>query len=79
MGNSKKKSIYFGGKLWCSFFGHQFITSKEITNHFKEYTCSHCQLQLTNDEKGQKVFLTPELKAINETLELFYQKRHHLV
>jgi hypothetical protein len=34
---------------------------------------------LTNDEKGKKIFLTPELKDINETLGNFYKRRHHLV
>ena len=67
------------GKVWCAVFGHQFLTTRNITNHFKEYRCSKCRLELTNDENGQKVFLTPEHKAINETLVLFYQKRHHLV
>lgn len=79
MSNSKNKHITFGGKLWCSVFGHQLITSRNITNHFKEYKCSKCNLELTNDEKGRKIYLTPELKDINETLVRFYRKRHHLV
>lgn len=79
MSDSKNKHVTFGGKLWCSVFGHRFITSRTITNHFKEYKCSKCNLELTNDEKGHKIYLTPELKDINETLVRFYQKRHHLV
>ena len=79
MENSKNEQVFFGRKLWCSFFGHQFVTTRNVTNHFKEYKCSKCNLELTNDEKGHKIFLTPELKDINETLVLFYQKRHHLV
>jgi len=79
MQTTKTKPVQFGGKVWCSFFGHQFVTSRNITGHFKEYKCSHCQLELTNDEKGRRIFLTPELRDINETLGLFYQKRHHLV
>jgi len=31
---------------------------------------------LTNDLKGHKTFLTPELKDINETLNSLYKKRH---
>lgn len=79
MVNSTSKSNYFGGKVWCSLFGHQYVITKDVTNHFKEYTCRHCQLQLTNDVRGHKIFLTPEYKAINETLALFYQKKHHLL
>jgi hypothetical protein len=79
MKNSKIKPVFFGGKVWCSLFGHQFITTRAITNHFKEFKCCNCHLELTNDEKGQKISLTPEHRDINETLVHFYQKRHHLV
>ncbi len=79
MGNSKNKTASFGNKVWCIFFGHHFITSRNVTNHFKEFKCKHCQLEVTNDEKGHKTNLTPELRDINETLFHFYQKRHHLV
>jgi hypothetical protein len=68
----------FRGRMWCSLFGHQFVTTRNVTNHFKEYQCSGCGLELTNDEMGRKISLTPEHRAINETLVLFYQKRHHL-
>ncbi len=72
------KSVFFSSKMRCSFFGHQIITTKNITQHFKEYKCSVCQLELTNDEKGRKITLTQERKDINQTLALFYQKRNHL-
>jgi hypothetical protein len=45
-------------KLYCSLFGHKIITQREITNHLKEYKCTVCQLELTNDESGNKTFLT---------------------
>jgi hypothetical protein len=79
MSNSKTKTVFIWRKLWCCFFGHRFVTTRNITNHFKEYKCCTCKLELTNDEKGRKIFLTPELKDINQTLEHFYQKKHHLV
>jgi hypothetical protein len=78
MKNSKHNQITFGGKVWCSLFGHRFVTTRNVTNHFKEYKCCTCNLELTNDEKGHKIFLTPELKDINETLVNFYQRKHHL-
>ena len=63
-------------KILCSFFGHKIITTRNVTNHFKEFKCSVCGLELTNDLKGHKTFLTPELKEINETLINLYQKRN---
>jgi hypothetical protein len=78
MTNATYKPLLFRGRMWCSLFGHHFVTTRNVTNHFKEYQCSCCGLELTNDEKGHKISLTPEHKAINETLVLFYQKRHHL-
>ncbi|MEL1241938.1 hypothetical protein [Flavobacterium flavipallidum] len=51
------------------------ITSRNITNHLKEYKCSVCQMELTNNEEGAITSLTPELKEINEALVHFYQKK----
>lgn len=63
-------------KILCSFFGHKIVTTRNVTNHFREYKCSVCGLELTNDLKGHKTYLTPELKDINETLNSLYKKRH---
>lgn len=79
MATQKPKNLLLGNKLWCSLFGHHIVTTRNVTNHFKEYECSVCRLELTNDEKGRKIFMTPELKDINETLVNLYQRRHHLV
>jgi hypothetical protein len=69
------KEKFLNKKILCSLFGHRFITTRNITNHFKEFKCTICHLELTNDENGQKTFLTPELKKINETLNRFYKKK----
>lgn len=74
-----KKPHLFGGRVWCNLFGHHFETSRNITNHFKEYKCAVCQMELTNDEHGHKISLTPQHRIINDTLIHFYQKRHPLV
>ena len=66
----------FSSKILCSFFGHKITTTRSITNHFKEYKCSVCGLELTNDIKGHKIFLTPQLKDINELLISVYKKKH---
>jgi hypothetical protein len=75
----KIKEINLSRKFLCSFFGHKIVTTRNVTNHFKEYKCSCCGLELTTDLKGHKTFLTPELKDINETLMSLYEKRHYAV
>lgn len=79
MQTTTKKSVFQGGKVFCHLFGHHFETSRNITNHFKEYKCSVCQMELTNDEHGHKISLTPQHRLINDTLIHFYQKKYHLV
>ena len=66
----------FGGKVLCSLFGHKFRTTKHITNHFREFECSVCRLQKTNDTAGHLISLTDEHKEINKTLIYIYKKRH---
>lgn len=76
MNTIKISEINFSRKIFCSIIGHKIVTTRNVTNHFKEYKCSCCGLELTTDLKGHKTFLTPELKEINETLISLYQKRH---
>ncbi|MBG6111134.1 hypothetical protein H4V97_000902 [Flavobacterium sp. CG_23.5] len=73
------KEKFLTKKIMCSLFGHKYIVTRIITNHFKEFKCTVCQLELTNDDKGEKTFLTPELKEINETLIGFHNKKLHLI
>jgi len=79
MHNYKINLRVFVQKIWCSLFGHHYVTTRNITNYFKEYECTVCHTELTNDENGHKVCLTPEQKEINETVSLFYKKRHHII
>lgn len=79
MNTAQNREKFFSRKILCSFFGHKIITTRNVTNHFKEFKCSVCGLELTNDLKGHKTFLTPELKEINETLIRLYQKRNFSV
>ncbi|RVT77385.1 hypothetical protein EOD40_06130 [Flavobacterium sufflavum] len=69
------KKLITSKKFLCSIFGHNIVTSKEITNNLKEYKCTVCKMELTNDEKGGITFLTPELKEINKALDTFCQKK----
>lgn len=61
--------------LYCSFFGHQYEVSKNITYHVKEYKCSHCSAQLTTNGKGNLTPLTPKFKEINSVLERIHNRR----
>ncbi|MFV8336239.1 hypothetical protein ACNQF7_09155 [Flavobacterium sp. RSP29] len=79
MNTTEIKEKFLSKQILCSLFGHKIITTRNVTNHFKEFKCTVCQLELTNDEKGKKTFLTPELKEINETLIGFNNKRIHSI
>jgi hypothetical protein len=68
-------SKFVGKKAVCSIFGHQIVTVRNVTNHFKEYECTCCKIELTNDLADRKTFLTPELKEINETLLDHFNRR----
>jgi hypothetical protein len=70
------KENSLAGRLLCSLFGHKFVTTKYITDHFKEFECKVCHLQVTNDDVGRKISLTEEHREINETLINLYQRRH---
>jgi len=63
--------------LLCLFFGHKLTLKRKITNHFEEYECKVCHLELTNDDKGHKTHLTTKLREVNETLFHLHLKRHH--
>ena len=69
-------SKFVDKKTACSIFGHKIMTVRNVTGHFKEYKCTVCEVELTNDLQNRKMFLTPELKAINETLLNHYNRKH---
>jgi len=64
-------------RLYCDIFGHSYQTSRIITSHVKEYTCSCCKHQLTTDGNGKLTELTPKYKEINLILADLYAKRKH--
>ncbi len=61
--------------VYCSFFGHNFKVSKNITYHVKEYTCKNCNSQVTTNGKGGLTQLTPKFKEINSILERIHNRR----
>lgn len=62
----------------CSLLGHRFVETKKINNHFSEFECKTCKMQVTNDIRGQKIRLTSKLKEINETLFYLNLKKQFL-
>jgi hypothetical protein len=71
-----QRKIYLQ-KFICLLFGHKMITTRTITSHIKEYKCTHCDLELTDDVQGHTTFLTAERKEINQSLKDFLQKKTH--
>ncbi|WP_026754545.1 DUF1660 family phage protein [Sediminibacter sp. Hel_I_10] len=73
MKNSTNKS--FTHKLFCDIFGHKYETSKKVTSHVKEYTCTCCKHQLTTNSNGELTELTPKYQEINAILADIYLRR----
>lgn len=74
----KKTTTQHGKKissLFCNFFGHHYVVSKNVTEHIKEYKCIHCAKEVTTDVSGSLSLLTPQMQEINNTLEDMHQKR----
>lgn len=75
MRNSTPNSHFSIAKIYCSLFGHNYITSKQVTHHIKEYTCSHCREQATTNSRGRLEAMTPKLKEINDALAIVHAKK----
>jgi transposase-like protein len=62
-------------QLYCSFFGHDYSVTKNVTYHVKEYTCKKCKEQVTTNGNGKLTLLTPKYKEINAVLERIHNNR----
>ncbi|WP_194767325.1 hypothetical protein [Tamlana sp. I1] len=62
-------------KMYCHFFGHDYVVSKKVTSHVKEYTCKHCKHELTTNSNGKLTELTPKFREINALLERIYNSK----
>ena len=71
----KKNSLK--GRFLCAFFGHKFKTIRFITDHFKEFECRVCHLQVTNEITEHKLTLAEEHREINQTLVRQYVKKNY--
>ena len=59
----------------CLVFGHEYIVTRHVTYHVKEYTCKNCKKQLTTNGNGNLIALTSKFKEINDVLERIHKKR----
>lgn len=62
-------------KIRCALFGHNYVISKQVTHHIKEYTCIHCGEQATTNSRGRLEVMTPKLKEINDALASVHAKK----
>jgi hypothetical protein len=66
-------------RMQCHFLGHQLKTTRNVTNHLREFKCVVCEIELTQDLSGAIIYLSRKQKEINDTLFNLHQKRkHHL-
>ncbi|MBQ0733782.1 hypothetical protein [Aquimarina celericrescens] len=75
MKKSTPNSAFSFSKIYCSLFGHDYVLSKNVTHHIKEYSCSHCREQATTNSRGRLEIMTPKLKEINDALASVHAKK----
>lgn len=75
MKNNYLTEMIVGKNYQCKLFGHRYVLTKKVNEHFSEFVCCNCQQQMTNDSTGHKIMLTTELKEINETLFYLHLRR----
>lgn len=61
--------------LYCRLFSHHYIVKTDITKFVKEYTCLHCDKELTTSDRGELIPLTDKRREINKVLKKLYHQR----
>ncbi|GAA4273307.1 hypothetical protein U6A24_20340 [Aquimarina gracilis] len=75
MKKSTPNSAFSFSKIYCSLFGHNYVLSKKVTHHIKEYCCTHCGEEATTNSRGRLEVMTPKLKEINDALASVHAKK----
>jgi transposase-like protein len=71
---SPKHSVSISG-IVCTAFGHHYKITRKVTNHIKEYKCSNCGREVTDNLKGYLEVLTFKNKKVNTVVSTFYNRR----
>ena len=74
MARNSSSSFSFSG-IVCSTFGHDYLITRKVTDHIKEYRCSHCGKEVTTNFSGNLEELTSKTKQVNTSLALFFEKK----
>ena len=61
--------------IHCTFFGHDYVVSNNVTGYIKEYQCRHCKKQVTTNSNGNLIPLTPKFQEINSVLKRIHSKK----
>lgn len=61
--------------VYCQIFGHNYVVTKQITRHIKEYRCTICQKEVTTTANGNLEPLTKKTREINSDLQEMFEKR----
>ena len=59
--------------LPCAIFGHNYIRSKTNRDHTVELTCTHCDMVVVTDHKGDFETITVSNNQIKDTLQELYR------
>lgn len=60
----------------CTLYGHDFVLSKHVTKHVKEYRCKNCNKEVTTSSNGQLTALNEHRKETNKTLQRMYRVKN---
>lgn len=75
MNNSSSNSRSPRFNLLCATIGHNYIVTRNVTNHIHEYKCTQCECEVTDSEGGHLEALTKHIKDVNNCVAEFFQKR----
>lgn len=74
MNTTTKKPFRISG-LMCLTLGHDYMVTRQVSEHIKEYKCSHCGKEVAENDLGQIEELTMNIKRANNSLVSFLEKK----
>ena len=64
--------------LPCAIFGHNYIRLKTNIDHTIELTCTHCDMVVITDHRGNFDSITVSNAKIKDALQELYRLKRHL-